>query len=237
MRAPGHGLAPDAAVHLGGAVIVGYLLLVIGPVMLAALTMLVIDRHFDGVFFDAGEGGAPLLYEHLTWIFFTGAYAGRLHRAPPARSRRSCRRSRASRCSATAARSRLAGRDRRARACSPGCRTCTSAPIPIGFDDLRDAVRARADGPDRAVYLQLDRDALGRRRCSSRAATLFALGAIIDDVVRARRRARLLGDPGRLAARRHDRGARATRSTCWSAAPCSAASPRSTTGSRRSPAG
>jgi heme/copper-type cytochrome/quinol oxidase subunit 1 len=52
----------------------GYLLLVIGPVMLAALTMLFIDRHYSGVFFDSGEGGAPLLYEHLAWFFFTGAY-------------------------------------------------------------------------------------------------------------------------------------------------------------------
>jgi heme/copper-type cytochrome/quinol oxidase subunit 1 len=51
-----------------------YLLLVIGPVMLAALTMLFIDRHYGGVFFNAGEGGAPLLYEHLAWFFFTGAY-------------------------------------------------------------------------------------------------------------------------------------------------------------------
>jgi heme/copper-type cytochrome/quinol oxidase subunit 1 len=52
----------------------GYLLLVIGPVMLAALTMLFIDRHYSGAFFDAGEGGAALLYEHLAWFFFTGAY-------------------------------------------------------------------------------------------------------------------------------------------------------------------
>ena len=52
----------------------GYLLLAIGPVMLAALTMLFIDRNYGGVFFDAGEGGAPLLYEHLAWFFFTGAY-------------------------------------------------------------------------------------------------------------------------------------------------------------------
>ena len=52
----------------------GYLLLAIGPVMLAALTMLFIDRHYGGVFFDAGEGGAPLLYEHFAWFFFTGAY-------------------------------------------------------------------------------------------------------------------------------------------------------------------
>ncbi len=52
----------------------GYLMLVIGPAMLAALTMLFIDRHYGGVFFDSGEGGAPLLYEHLSWFFFTGAY-------------------------------------------------------------------------------------------------------------------------------------------------------------------
>ena len=48
------------------ATLICYVLLVVGPIMLAALAMLTIDRHFDGVFFDAGEGGAPLLYEHLS---------------------------------------------------------------------------------------------------------------------------------------------------------------------------
>jgi heme/copper-type cytochrome/quinol oxidase subunit 1 len=52
-----------------------YLLLVTAPVMLAALVMLFIDRHYGGVFFNAGEGGAPLLYQHLAWFFFTGIYA------------------------------------------------------------------------------------------------------------------------------------------------------------------
>ncbi len=52
----------------------GYLLLVIAPVMLAALTMLFIDRNYSGDFFDPGAGGAALLYEHLAWFFFTGAY-------------------------------------------------------------------------------------------------------------------------------------------------------------------
>ena len=56
------------------AIVSGYLLLVVGPVMIAALAMLLIDRHFDGVFFDAGEGGAPILFQHLSWVFFTGAY-------------------------------------------------------------------------------------------------------------------------------------------------------------------
>jgi cytochrome c oxidase subunit 1 len=56
------------------ATVIGYVLLLIGPAMVAALTMLEIDRHFDGVFFDPQEGGAPLLYEHISYIFLTGIY-------------------------------------------------------------------------------------------------------------------------------------------------------------------
>jgi heme/copper-type cytochrome/quinol oxidase subunit 1 len=36
--------------------------------------MLMIDRHYDGIFFADGSGGAPLLWQHLSWIFYTGAY-------------------------------------------------------------------------------------------------------------------------------------------------------------------
>ncbi len=54
--------------------VVSWTMLVIGPIMAAAVTMLLIDRNFGGVFFDPGEQGAPLLYEHLAWIFFTGIY-------------------------------------------------------------------------------------------------------------------------------------------------------------------
>jgi cytochrome c oxidase subunit 1 len=57
------------------ATVSSYVLLLVGPVMLAALSMLMIDRNFSGVFFDAGEGGSPLLYQHFAWIFLTGAYA------------------------------------------------------------------------------------------------------------------------------------------------------------------
>jgi cytochrome c oxidase subunit I len=55
------------------AAISSWLLLAIGPVMLAAATMLLIDRNFEGIFF-AGAGGAPLLWQHLSWIFYTGTY-------------------------------------------------------------------------------------------------------------------------------------------------------------------
>jgi heme/copper-type cytochrome/quinol oxidase subunit 1 len=51
-----------------------WLLLTIGPVLLAALTMLMIDRNYDGIFFADGSGGAPLLWQHLSWIFFSGSY-------------------------------------------------------------------------------------------------------------------------------------------------------------------
>jgi heme/copper-type cytochrome/quinol oxidase subunit 1 len=55
-------------------VVSSWVLVIAGPAMLAALTMLEIDRHFDGVFFTPGEGGAPTYYQHLSWIFFTGCY-------------------------------------------------------------------------------------------------------------------------------------------------------------------
>jgi heme/copper-type cytochrome/quinol oxidase subunit 1 len=51
-----------------------WLLLFIATVMLAAITMLMIDRNLDGIFFAGDAGGAPLLWQHLSWIFFTGAY-------------------------------------------------------------------------------------------------------------------------------------------------------------------
>jgi heme/copper-type cytochrome/quinol oxidase subunit 1 len=72
-RAPGMAWRRLPPFSFSGAV-VGWLLLVVGPVMLAALTMLEIDRQFDGVFFDAGEGGSPSYFQHLSWIFFTGSY-------------------------------------------------------------------------------------------------------------------------------------------------------------------
>ena len=56
------------------ATVISCLMLVAGPVLIAALTMLFYDRNFDGVFFAAGERGAPILFQHLSWIFYTSAY-------------------------------------------------------------------------------------------------------------------------------------------------------------------
>ncbi len=56
------------------AAVSSWTMIVAGSAMVAALVMLEIDRHFGGVFFDPGQGGAPLYYQHLSWIFFTGCY-------------------------------------------------------------------------------------------------------------------------------------------------------------------
>jgi cytochrome c oxidase subunit I len=73
MRAPG--MAWRRLPVFAWAAAVGcWLMLVIGPVLLGALTMLMIDRNAGGAFFADGSGGAPLLWQHLSWIFYTGAY-------------------------------------------------------------------------------------------------------------------------------------------------------------------
>ena len=73
LRAPGMAWR-RVPVFAWTATVGAWLMLVIGPVLLAGLTMLMIDRNYDGVFFADGSGGAPLLWAHLSWIFFTGTY-------------------------------------------------------------------------------------------------------------------------------------------------------------------
>ena len=73
MRAPGLAWRRLPSFSFSAAVS-SWTMIIAGTVMVAGLVMLEIDRTFDGVFFDPGEGVAPLYYQHLSWIFFTGAY-------------------------------------------------------------------------------------------------------------------------------------------------------------------
>jgi cytochrome c oxidase subunit 1 len=73
LRAPGLAWRRLPAFSFSAAVS-SWTMIIAGTAMVAALVMLEIDRHFNGVFFDPGEGGAPLYYQHLSWIFFTGCY-------------------------------------------------------------------------------------------------------------------------------------------------------------------
>ncbi|MFL5907894.1 MAG: cbb3-type cytochrome c oxidase subunit I [Solirubrobacterales bacterium] len=73
LRAPGLAWRRLPTFTFSGAVS-SWVMIVAGSAMVAAMVMLEVDRHFNGVFFDPGEGGAPLYYQHLSWIFFTGCY-------------------------------------------------------------------------------------------------------------------------------------------------------------------
>ncbi len=72
-RAPGMAWR-RAPIFAWTAAVGSWLMLFIGPVLLAAFTMLMIDRNYDGTFFVDGGGGAPILWQHLSWIFYSGAY-------------------------------------------------------------------------------------------------------------------------------------------------------------------
>ena len=73
LRAPGMAWR-RAPIFVWSAAIVCWQIVIIAPVFLAALTMLMIDRQLDGGFFTGGVGGAPLLWQHLSYMFFTGVY-------------------------------------------------------------------------------------------------------------------------------------------------------------------
>jgi cytochrome c oxidase subunit I len=68
MRAPGMSLS-RMPLFVWTILIYSYTIIVAMSAMAAALTMLLVDRNFDGTFFNAAEGGAPLLWQHLFWFF------------------------------------------------------------------------------------------------------------------------------------------------------------------------
>jgi cytochrome c oxidase subunit 1 len=56
-------------IYVWSLVLVGYMLVVVLPILTGAIVMLITDLQYNTVFFDPLYGGDPVFYQHVFWFF------------------------------------------------------------------------------------------------------------------------------------------------------------------------
>jgi cytochrome c oxidase subunit 1 len=56
-------------IYLKSLVLIGYLLMIVLPILVASLLMILSDIHINTIFFDPLYGGDPILFQHIFWFF------------------------------------------------------------------------------------------------------------------------------------------------------------------------
>ena len=233
MRAPGMGWG-RLPLFVWAILTYAILLILALPVIAAAVTMLLTDRHFGTHFFDASNGGSPLLWQHLFWFFgHPEVYImvlpgfGIISEVLPVFARKPIFGYKAI-AAATVLIAFLG--------LLVWAHHMFSTPSPTYVLDLLHARLVPHRGADRREDLQLDRDAVARDdRVQDRAAVLRRLHRHVPHRRDHGHLPRRL--PGRLAADRHLLRRRALPLRAHGRRGVRRSSRGSTTGSRRSPGG
>jgi cytochrome c oxidase subunit 1 len=56
-------------IYLWSLVLIGYMLIIVLPILTGSLLMILCDLHYNTIFFDPLYGGDPIFYQHIFWFF------------------------------------------------------------------------------------------------------------------------------------------------------------------------
>jgi len=56
-------------IYVWSLILIGYMLIIVLPILAGSLLMILSDLHYNTIFFDSLYGGDPIFYQHIFWFF------------------------------------------------------------------------------------------------------------------------------------------------------------------------